>query len=191
MKEFILAVIEMFSIGPDKVQVGAVQYSDKLKVEFHINDNSNDVDLRKAVLNIKQLTGNTDTGKALDFMLQVIEERKHRTSKVPCYLIVLTDGKSRDNVLEPAKRLRDAQITIHAVGIGEANKEELQQIAGEEERVNFGQNFDSLKKIKNEVVRRICTEKGEQNKKGFILCTSWGCLLRTNSRAETGNDVTS
>ncbi|XP_077607009.1 collagen alpha-5(VI) chain [Crocuta crocuta] len=169
MKEFILAVIEMFSIGPDKVQVGAVQYSDKLKVEFHINDNSNDVDLRKAVLNIKQLTGNTDTGKALDFMLQVIEERKHRTSKVPCYLIVLTDGKSRDNVLEPAKRLRDAQITIHAVGIGEANKEELQQIAGEEERVNFGQNFDSLKKIKNEVVRRICTEKGCEDMKADIM----------------------
>uniref|UniRef100_A0A667I9L9 Collagen type VI alpha 5 chain n=1 Tax=Lynx canadensis TaxID=61383 RepID=A0A667I9L9_LYNCA len=170
MKEFILAVTEMFSIGPDKVQVGAVQYSDKIKVEFHINDNSNNVDLRKAVLNIKQLNGNTDTGKALDFMLQIIKEgKKRRTSSVPNYLIVLTDGKSRDEVLKPAERLRAEQITIHAVGIGEANKEELQQIAGEEERVNFGQNFDSLKRIKNEVVRRICTEKGCEDMKADIM----------------------
>uniref|UniRef100_A0A673V8Z6 Collagen alpha-5(VI) chain n=1 Tax=Suricata suricatta TaxID=37032 RepID=A0A673V8Z6_SURSU len=170
MKDFFLRVIEMFSIGPDKVQVGAVQYSDKIKVEFHINDNSNDVDLRKAVLNIKQLGGNTDTGKALDFMLQIIEDgRKHRTSKVPCYLIVLTDGKSRDNVLEPAKRLRAAQITIYAIGIGDANKEELQQIAGEDERVSFGQNFDSLKTIKNEVIRRICTDKGCEDMKADIM----------------------
>ncbi|XP_047732091.1 collagen alpha-5(VI) chain isoform X1 [Prionailurus viverrinus] len=170
MKEFILAVTEMFSIGPDKVQVGAVQYSDKIKVEFHINDNSNNVDLRKAVLNIKQLKGNTDTGKALDFMLQIIKEgKKHRTSSVPNYLIVLTDGKSRDEVLKPAERLRAEQIIIHAVGIGEANKEELQQIAGEEERVNFGQNFDSLKRIKNEVVRRICTEKGCEDMKADIM----------------------
>ncbi|XP_025769421.1 collagen alpha-5(VI) chain [Puma concolor] len=170
MKEFILAVTEMFSIGPDKVQVGAVQYSDKIKVEFHINDNSNNVDLRKAVLNIKQLNGNTDTGKALDFMLQIIKEgKKRRTSRVPNYLIVLTDGKSRDEVLKPAERLRAEQVTIHAVGIGEANKEELQQIAGEEERVNFGQNFDSLKRIKNEVVRRICTEKGCEDMKADIM----------------------
>lgn len=170
IKEFILDVIKMFSIGPDKVQVGAVQYSDTIKVEFHINDNSNDADLRKAVLNIKQLKGFTDTGKALAFMLQIIKEgKKHRARKVPCHLVVLTDGKSRDDVLEPAKSLRDEQITIHAVGIGEANKEELRQIAGEEERVNFGRNFDSLKRIKNEVVHGICTEKGCEDMKTDLM----------------------
>lgn len=45
----------MFSIGPDKVRVGAVQYSHKKKVEFDINDYLNDMKLRKAVFNIKQL----------------------------------------------------------------------------------------------------------------------------------------
>lgn len=175
IKEFMLAVTGMFSIGPDKVQVGAVQYSHKMKVEFYINDSSNNVNLRNAILNIEQLKGRTHTGEALDFVLSIIkEDRKHRTRQVPCYLIVLTDGRSADEVLEPAERVRAEQVTIHAVGIGEANKAQLQQIAGGEERVSFGQNFDALRSIKNEVVHRICKEKGKQNKNGFILHTSLG-----------------
>ncbi|KAK2493250.1 hypothetical protein MC885_017703 [Smutsia gigantea] len=170
IKEFMWAVIQMFSISPDKVRVGAVQYSHKKQVEFSTNVYPTDSDLKKAVFNIRQLQGSTYTGAALDFMLQKIkEERITRTSKVPCYLIVLTDGKSMDSVLEPAERLRAEQVTIHAIGIGEANKTQLQQITGEEERVSFGQNFDSLKAIKNEVVRSICTEKGCEDLKADVM----------------------
>uniref|UniRef100_A0A8C9DJB8 Collagen alpha-5(VI) chain n=1 Tax=Prolemur simus TaxID=1328070 RepID=A0A8C9DJB8_PROSS len=170
IKEFMLSTIGMFSIGPDKVRVGVVQYSDKREVEFNIADYSNDIDLSKAVANIKQLEGGTCTGEALDFILPIIKNgSKDRTSGVPCYLIVLTDGKSSDRVLEPAERLRAEQITIYAVGIGDAEKAELQQIAGKEERVNFGQNFDALKSIKNEVVHRICTEKGCEDMKADVM----------------------
>ena len=168
-----LAVIRMFSIGPDKVRVGAVQYSHKKKVEFDINDYLNDMKLRKAVFNIKQLNGSTLTGAALDFMLPLMRKgRKQRKNEAPCHLIVLTDGMSGDAVLEPAERLRAENITIHAIGIGKANRTQLQQIAREEERVSFGQNFDSLKSIKNEIVHSICTEKGKQNKKAFLSVLS-------------------
>ncbi|XP_012622377.2 collagen alpha-5(VI) chain [Microcebus murinus] len=170
IKEFMLSTIGMFSIGPDKVRVGVVQYSDKREVEFNIADYSNDIDLSKAVANIKQLKGGTYTGEALDFILPIIKNgSKDRTSEVPCYLIVLTDGKSTDGVLGPAERLRAEQITIYAVGIGEANRAELQQIAGTEERVNFGHNFDALKSIKNEVIHRICTEKGCEDMKADVM----------------------
>uniref|UniRef100_A0A8C4LCX1 Collagen alpha-5(VI) chain n=1 Tax=Equus asinus asinus TaxID=83772 RepID=A0A8C4LCX1_EQUAS len=172
IKRFMLEVTEVFSIGPGRVQVGVVQYSHEIREEFSIGVYSNDVDLRKAVLNIKQLTGDTHTGAALAFMLPKIREgRKQRPSKVPCYLIVLTDGQSQDHhrILETANRIRAEGVTIHAVGIGEADKTELQQIAGNEERVHFGQNFDSLKNIKSEVVHSICTEKGCEDMKADIM----------------------
>nr|XP_014587343.1 collagen alpha-5(VI) chain isoform X1 [Equus caballus] len=172
IKRFMLEVTEVFSIGPGRVQVGVVQYSHEIREEFSIGVYSNDVDLRKAVLNIKQLTGDTHTGAALAFMLPKIREgRKQRPSKVPCYLIVLTDGQSQDHhrILETANRIRAEGVTIHAVGIGEADKTELQQIAGNEERVHFGQNFDSLKSIKSEVVHSICTEKGCEDMKADIM----------------------
>ncbi|XP_036123051.1 collagen alpha-5(VI) chain [Molossus molossus] len=170
IKEFMLGVIDMFNIGPDKVRVGAMQYSHKVKVEFDIHVYTNDVDLRQAVSILKQLEGSTSTGTALKSMLSMIMEgRKHRSSRVPCHLIVLTDGRSDDDVLKPAENLRAEQITIHAIGIGQANKTQLLQIAGNEERVNFGQNFDSLKSIKNEVVRSICTEKGCEDMKADVM----------------------
>ncbi|KAK1332449.1 hypothetical protein QTO34_007126 [Cnephaeus nilssonii] len=170
IKEFMLGVIDMFSIGPDKVRVGTVQFSDEKRMEFDIHTYTNEVDLRQAVLNLQQLHGRTTTGAALDFTLPIIREgRKHRSSEVPCHLIVLTDGRSSDDVLEPADRIRAEQITIHAVGIGDVNKTQLLQIAGKEERVSFGQNFDSLKSIKNEVVRSICMEKGCENMKADIM----------------------
>ncbi|KAM5313946.1 collagen alpha-5(VI) chain [Glossophaga mutica] len=170
IKTFMLGVIDMFSIGPDRVRVGAVQYSDTKQVEFDIHVYTNDVDLRQAVLNINQLGGGTRTGAALDFILPIIREgRTHRSSEVPCHLIVLTDGMSEDGVLEPAERIRAEQITIHAIGIGAANTTQLLQIAGKEERVKFGQNFDSLESIKKEIVHSICTEKGCEDMKTDIM----------------------
>ncbi|XP_060036806.1 collagen alpha-5(VI) chain [Erinaceus europaeus] len=170
IKEFMSKVVDMFSIGPNRVQVGVVQYSDKIQEEFNINLYTNKVDLTKAIFNVKQLTGGTYIGEALDFTLSKIQEgRKLRPRPAPCYLIVLTDGDSSDSVLEPAERLRAEQITIYAVGIGNAKKIELQQIAGTEERVIFGQNFDSLKIISNDVVHGICTEKGCEDMKIDIM----------------------
>ncbi|XP_076724313.2 collagen alpha-5(VI) chain [Callospermophilus lateralis] len=183
IKTFMSSVIDMFSIGPNKVRVGVVQYAGKNREEFPISHYQNNIDLKKAVFNIYQLGGGTRTGKALDFIRPIIKEgKKDRTSEVPCFLIVLTDGKSEDSVVQPAERLRAEQVIIHAIGIGEANKTQLQQIAGVKERVNFGQNFDALKSIKNQVVRRICTEKGCEDMKADVmfLVDSSGSIGATN-----------
>ncbi|XP_054451702.1 collagen alpha-5(VI) chain [Pteronotus mesoamericanus] len=183
IKKFMLGVIDMFNIGPDEVRVGAVQYSRENRVEFDINVYTNYVNLRQAVLNIHQLGGGTTTGAALDFILPIIRKgRTQRSSEIPCHLIVLTDGMSEDSVLEPAERIRAEQITIHAIGIGQANKTQLLQIAGKEERVKFGQNFDFLESIKNEVVQTICTEKGCEDMKTDImfLVDSSGSIGDTN-----------
>nr|XP_013015430.1 collagen alpha-5(VI) chain [Cavia porcellus] len=170
IKEFISAVIDRFSIGPNKVRVGVVQYSSKQEEEIAISHYNNAVDLKKAVLNIQQLQGGTLTGAGLNFTLSLIKKGKEdRASDVLCFLIVLTDGQSQDSVLEPVARLKAEKVIIHAIGIGEADKTQLLQIAGKEDRVSFGQNFDSLKNIKNDVVHSICTQKGCEDMKADIM----------------------
>ncbi|XP_075404010.1 collagen alpha-5(VI) chain [Tenrec ecaudatus] len=160
IQEFMSEVTNMFSIGPERIRVGAAQFSDEPTLEFDIHSYANGVDVRKAIFNIKKKGGRTHTGKALTFMQQVIKEgRKSRSSAVPTYLIVLTDGKSDDQVLGPAKSLRDEGTIVYAVGIGQAVRRELSEIAGVEERVSYGKNFDSLQSIKSEVVHSICTQK--------------------------------
>uniref|UniRef100_F7C3U7 Collagen type VI alpha 6 chain n=1 Tax=Ornithorhynchus anatinus TaxID=9258 RepID=F7C3U7_ORNAN len=160
MKRFLAEVIGMFNIGPHKVRFGAVQYSHLWEWEFEMDRYSNKNDLVKAVENIRQLGGNTDTGAALDKMLPLFQRaRQQRARKVPQHLVVLTDGLSHDSVREPAGRLRGDNINVYAIGVKEANHTQLEEIAGSDSRVYYVHNFDSLKDIKNRVVRSICSEE--------------------------------
>lgn len=163
MKTFLSEVVRMFNIAPQNVRVGAVQYADSWDLEFEINKYSNKHDLGKAIENIRQMGGNTNTGAALNFTLGLLQKAKQqRGNRVPCHLVVLTNGMSKDSISEPANRLRNELIHVHAIGVKEANRTQLQEIAGEEKRVYYVHDFDALKNIRNQVVQEICAQEGRR-----------------------------
>ncbi|XP_040595556.1 collagen alpha-6(VI) chain isoform X2 [Mesocricetus auratus] len=170
MKTFLSEVVGMFNIAPHKVRVGAVQYADTWDLEFGINKYTNKPDLGKAIENIRQMGGNTNTGAALNFTLKLLQKaKKQRGSKVPCHLVVLTNGMSQDSVLEPANRLREENIRVYAIGVKEANQTQLREIAGEEKRVYYVHEFDALRDIRNQVVQEICAEEACRDMKADIM----------------------
>ncbi|XP_065439669.1 collagen alpha-6(VI) chain-like isoform X2 [Chrysemys picta bellii] len=158
IKIFLKEVIKMFNIGPNKVRFGAVQFSHFNKTEFKLNAYSNTNDLERAIDNIRQIYGDTHIGEALTSMQELFKNAtQERAGKVPCYLIVLTDGVSHDSVKEPAERLRNEKVNIYAIGVKDANEAQLHEIAGSKSRTFFVQDFDSLKNIKYEIVQGICS----------------------------------
>uniref|UniRef100_A0A8C3IDB2 VWFA domain-containing protein n=1 Tax=Chrysemys picta bellii TaxID=8478 RepID=A0A8C3IDB2_CHRPI len=158
IKNFLKEVIKMFNIGPNKVRFGAVQFSNETRLEFEIDEYSKTNDLEMAFDNIRQIYGDTYIGKALTFMQPLFKKaREQRAGRVPCYLIVLTDGVSHDSVKEPAERLRNEKVNIYAIGVKGANEAQLHEIAGSKSRTFFVQEFDFLKNIKNEIVQKICS----------------------------------
>ncbi|XP_062038326.1 collagen alpha-6(VI) chain-like [Lepus europaeus] len=170
MKTFLSEVASMFHIGPHKVRVGAVQYANSWDLEFEIGKYSNKHDLGRAIENIRQLGGDTNTGAALNFTLRLLQKAKQqRGNKVPCHLVVLTNGMSKDSILEPAKRLREENIRVYAIGVKEANQTQLRDIAGDEKRVYYVHNFDALKDIRNQVVQEICAEEACKDLKADIM----------------------
>ncbi|KAM6223857.1 collagen alpha-6(VI) chain [Rhynchocyon petersi] len=170
MKTFLSEIVGMFNIARHKVRVGAVQYADTWDLEFGINKYTNKHDLGKAIENIRQMGGNTNTGAALNYTLGLLQKaKKQRGNKVPCHLIVLTNGMSRDSVVEPALRLREEHINVYAIGVKEANQTQLREIAGEEKRVYYVHEFDSLKDIRNQVVQDICAEEACKEMKADIM----------------------
>uniref|UniRef100_A0A8C8RQS1 Collagen type VI alpha 6 chain n=1 Tax=Pelusios castaneus TaxID=367368 RepID=A0A8C8RQS1_9SAUR len=157
IKNFLKEVIKMFNIGLNKVRFGAVQYSHFIEQEFELNDHTKSVDLENAIDNIRQIYGNTYIGAALTFMQPLFKKaREQRAVRVPCHLIVLTDGESHDSVKEPAETLRNEQINIYSIGVKGANERQLHEISGSKSRTYFVHEFDSLKDIKNGIVQRIC-----------------------------------
>ncbi|XP_062980615.1 collagen alpha-6(VI) chain-like [Elgaria multicarinata webbii] len=170
MKTFLQEVVQLFTVGPDHVRFGVVQYSNNYRTEFELHEYTKSSNLEKAINNIKQLTGDTYTGAAIRSMQPLFEKaRKQRDSKVPCYLIVLTDGEAHDGVLEPARKLRNEDVIIYAIGVKEANKTQLYEIAGSMSRVYFGHAFDSLKDIKKDFGQNICYEKACKEMKADIM----------------------
>uniref|UniRef100_A0A452IQ68 VWFA domain-containing protein n=1 Tax=Gopherus agassizii TaxID=38772 RepID=A0A452IQ68_9SAUR len=156
IKKFLKEVIKMFNIGLNKVRFGAVQFSHSRSLEFELDEYSKRDDLETAIDNIRQIYGNTYIGEALTFMQPLFKKaREQRAGRVPCHLIVLTDGKSHDSVKESAERLRSEMVNIYAIGVKDADEAQLLEIAGSKSRTYFVQEFDSLKNIKNEIVQGI------------------------------------
>nr|XP_009686259.1 PREDICTED: collagen alpha-6(VI) chain [Struthio camelus australis] len=182
MKKFLKEMIRLFNIGLNKVRFGLVQFSHINEPEFELNKYKTTRDLIKAIDNVRQIGGNTSTGGALTYMRLLFENaRKQRGVTVPCHLVVLTDGESQDSVKEPAMKLREDRVNIYAIGVREANKTQLYEIAGTENRVYFVHSFDLLGDIKNEVIREICSKEACKKMKADIM-------FLVDSSASIGNE---
>ncbi|XP_071402741.1 collagen alpha-6(VI) chain-like [Centroberyx affinis] len=159
MKTFITEFIHTFNIGPQHVRVGVAKYADSPNLEFDLTAHSDVDSLEKAVENIKQIGGGTNTGAALSFMVPNFDRAMAtRGHKVREYLVVITDGKSADKVKVPAERLRAQGVTIYAIGVKNADETELEEIAGSPEKTFFVNDFDALKPIKDDIITDICSK---------------------------------
>lgn len=164
MKKFIIEFLHTFRIGPDHVRVGVAKYADDPELEFDLTKYSDTKALEKAVLDIKQKGGGTETGKALKSMGPHFDKAEAtRGHKVSEYLIVITDGNSTDDVKVPADKLRAQGVTVYAIGIKGAYYGQLLEIAGDRKKTFYVNNFDALKPIKDDIITDICSQDGKQN----------------------------
>ncbi|KAL8165473.1 UNVERIFIED_CONTAM: hypothetical protein K2H54_045761 [Gekko kuhli] len=167
MKTFMKEMVDMFQVGTNRVRFGVVQYENSPHLEFAIGQYKMKAQLKKAINEIWQLGRGTETGKALKDMKALF--KKAARDAVPKYLILITDGESEDDVIEPAAELRKEGIGIYAIGVRNASKEQLDQITGKKNQTFFVNEFDSLKRIKLDVVREICSPKVCQDSKADII----------------------
>ncbi|KAM4568099.1 collagen alpha-6(VI) chain [Fundulus diaphanus] len=170
MKAFILEFIDTFRIGPQHVRVGVVKYADSPTLEFDLMTHQDQTALKEAVEEIQQVGGGTETGKALKYMSPLFKDAKtSRGHKVPEYLVVITDGKSTDEVKAPAEALRAQGVTIYSIGIKSADVEELKEISGDPKKMFFVNNFDALNPIKDDIITDICTTEVCKDIPGDLL----------------------
>ncbi|CAF89812.1 unnamed protein product [Tetraodon nigroviridis] len=161
MKKFILEFLQTFRVGPNHVRIGVVKYADSPTLEFDLHTYTDVKSLEKAITNIHQVGGGTETGKALDFMRPQFDRAvTTRGHKVKEYLVVITDGNSTDKVKDPADKLRAQGVVVYAIGVKDAVEKELLEISGEPQRTFYVNNFDALKPIKDDIITDICSTDG-------------------------------
>lgn len=163
MKLFTTEIVKSFNISQDFMRVGVAQFSDIFQREFYLNEYNTEALVTQHILALTQRGGGTQIGRALDAIRDYFQESRgsRRSYGVSQNLVLITDGRSDDKVVEAALRLRKLGIEIFVIGIGYVNALELLQITGDQyqERLFLIQDFGSLENIKQKVVDTICESK--------------------------------
>uniref|UniRef100_A0A672J3F2 Solute carrier family 35 member C2 n=1 Tax=Salarias fasciatus TaxID=181472 RepID=A0A672J3F2_SALFA len=159
VRDFLEGLMAPFRIGPHHIQIGLTQYSGDPRTEWQLNNFTTKEQLLEAVRNFRYKGGNTFTGQAL---LHVMEENMKPQAgarpDTPFFLVLLTDGKSQDDAIAAANRLKNAGVEIIAVGVKNADEAELRQVASEPVDINVYNvnDFPLLSKLVARLVHILC-----------------------------------
>ncbi|CAG01460.1 unnamed protein product, partial [Tetraodon nigroviridis] len=159
IRNFIARTVSVFNIGPGRVQIGLAQYSGDPKTEWHLNAHPTKESLLDAVANLPYKGGNTMTGMALNYILQ--NNFKTNVGMRPGARkigVLITDGKSQDDVVFNSQNLRDNDIELYAIGIKNADENQLRSIASDPEQIHMYnvRDFKFLADIVKNVTSNLC-----------------------------------
>ncbi|XP_005886151.1 PREDICTED: vitrin [Myotis brandtii] len=156
--QFVANLSREFEISDTDTRIGAVQYTYEQRLEFGFDTYSTKPDILNAIKRVGYWSGGTSTGAAINYALeQLFEESKPNKRKL---MILITDGKSYDDIRIPAMAAHHKGVITYAVGIAWAAQEELDVIATHpaKDHAFFVDEFDNLYKLVPKVIQNICTE---------------------------------
>ncbi|XP_029137391.2 collagen alpha-1(XXI) chain isoform X3 [Labrus bergylta] len=186
VRRWLVNITTSFNIGQKFTQVGVVQYSDDPVLEIPLGKYNSNKDLLKAMESIEYMGGNTRTGTAIKFATDKLFGLSERgPSGISRIAVVLTDGKSQDEVLKAAEAARKKGVIMFAIGVGsETETAELRDIANKPAStyVFSVEDYKSISRIIQVIRQKLCEETvcpakipiDSREEKGFDL------LLRLN-----------
>ncbi|GCB63158.1 hypothetical protein scyTo_0009626 [Scyliorhinus torazame] len=161
VRDFLTSIIENFDIGSDRVQVGLIQYSNYAETEFYLNTYSSEDEILSHVEGLRLRGGTSlNTGAALDYVLQnhfTISSGSRKEEGIPQLLVLITAGRSSDDIKPSADALKQAAVIIFAIGARNANPAQLKEIAVDPSLVFSLQEFHSLPHIQEQLMTPLST----------------------------------
>ncbi|XP_022595952.1 collagen alpha-3(VI) chain isoform X3 [Seriola dumerili] len=159
IREMIRRVVEKLDVGLDTVRISVVQYSDDPKLEFLLNEFSTKDEVRQAVMKLRSKGGNSlNTGRALEWVSRNIYQRSAGSrieDGVPQFLILVTGGKSTDDVSTAADQLKRNLVAPLAIGSRNADPDELKQISLKPELVYTVDSFQQLPRVESQLIDSV------------------------------------
>ncbi|XP_050982866.1 vitrin isoform X8 [Labeo rohita] len=160
--QFVANVTQEFEISDTDTRVGIIQYTYEQRLEFAFGQHNNKADLLNAIKRINYWSGGTSTGAAITYVAdQLFSKSKPNKRKI---MIVITDGRSYDDVRAPALAVHRKGVIAYSIGIAWAAQEELEYIATDPDREHsfFVDEFDNLYKYVSKIIHNICNEFNSQ-----------------------------
>ncbi|XP_046878673.1 collagen alpha-1(VII) chain [Hypomesus transpacificus] len=162
LKDFMFRIVTYFPvIGPHGTQIAVVHYSDEPRVEFPLNKYKDRNSILRALRGIRYGGGNTRTGKGISYVLrELFQESLGMRQDVAHVLVLITDGRALDDVEPPSRIAHALGVSVLAVGVANADIEELKKIASPSSYKNifYASTFNDFPSIEREFISNICSE---------------------------------
>ncbi|XP_076827467.1 uncharacterized protein LOC143474072 [Brachyhypopomus gauderio] len=180
-KRWLVNVTGGFDVSALYTQVGVVQYSDTPRLEIPLGLHQSTRELIRAIRDISYLGGNTQTGRAIKFAVDHVFASSLRGDSVKNRIgVVVTDGKSQDDVVDASVEAQAQGIIMFAVGVGsEVTTSELVAIANKpsSDYVLYAEDYTTIDHIRDSMEQKLCEESvcptripvASRDEKGFEL----------------------
>ncbi|XP_067876037.1 von Willebrand factor A domain-containing protein 2-like [Heterodontus francisci] len=157
IKGFVRNVISQFDIDKELTQVAMVIYSNKPRTLFNLDSFDSEGKIKRAISSGPFLDGSAHTGKALKYILEdTLSIQKGARPGIHKFVVMITDGKSSDDVVADAEQLRHNGITIIVLGETDSQATSLLRIAGSRKFMIPIRSYEDFKHYEINLVRKIC-----------------------------------
>ncbi|XP_059181151.1 IgGFc-binding protein-like [Centropristis striata] len=178
VRMFLENLVNAFDVGINTTRIGLVQYSGDPRIEWHLNAFSTKDAVIDAIKNLPYKGGGTLTGLALSYVMEnSFKPEAGSRMGVPKIGIIITDGQSGDDVIPPSESLRNAGVELFAVGVNNANEDELHSIASDPD-INHVYNvadFNAISSIVEGLTKTVCEQVELQDKDIKEKCKELDC----------------
>ncbi|KAK1791235.1 hypothetical protein P4O66_013255, partial [Electrophorus voltai] len=133
MKTFLARIVNQMNIGKDANRVGLAQFSKDVQVEFLFNTNKTKEEILSSIRSLQlkpkepRRIGNAIEYARKNFFNTSAGSRISQGFKQ--HLLVMTAGKSDDNVLRPARVIKNEAVKVIVVGFGQTEMDVMEDIA--------------------------------------------------------------
>ena len=158
MRDFVQRVVEKLNVGGNTDRVSVVQYSRDQEVHFYLNTYTSKEDVLDTVRGLRHRGGRPlNTGAALQYVRDNVftaPSGSRRQEGVPQILILLSGGRSSDNVDTPATGLKESGVVIFGIGTRNSSRE-VQKIATDPSYTQAVSDFSDLPSIQQSFVSSL------------------------------------
>ena len=155
MRDFVEREVEKLNVGDNKDRVSVVQYGRDAEVHFYLNTYNTKEDVVDSIRGLRHRGGRPlNTGAALQYVRENVftnSSGSRRMQGVPQMLILLTGGRSSDNVDTPASALKQQGVFVTAIGTRGSDSRELQKISFEPDHALSVSDFNDLPSVQEQL----------------------------------------
>lgn len=154
--DFVQRIVRDLSVGPDSDHVAVVQYSSTAEINFNLSRYVTEDDVLKAVDGLTHKGGYPkNSGAALQYVRDYVftpESGSRIQQGVPQILILLSGGRSGDDIRTSVRLLKEMGVSIVAIGTSDADTLELQTISHEPRYALSVTDYEELSTVKQDVL---------------------------------------